>query len=184
MKNKLPTTEQLATLTARLVTCGLVPKQNHHPKMFSAALVFWRSCESFLNQRQEIEARGTAARTNGPKELVSVYESVPPPAKFPASFQWLLNNLFDGERTKLRDYIEYCQSCGKWTSGDTESFIAPLLDGVEVEAFQYLTRHWHEWRQARTIVTPREADKKRPAPRPKKKALTRKSPNKSGRPLK
>ncbi len=185
MKNnkndKLPTTEQLATLTPRLVASGILPKLDDHNQMFRAVLDYWLGCEKFLHHRQQIETQVSAARASQRKELAAVYESVPRPAKFPAAFQWLLDNLFDGDRAKVRDYIEYCQSCGTWPGGDIESFIAPLLEGVDVEAYQWLIRHWYEWRLARTKAARREPGSKRQDPRVRKKHLTRKAPKKAGR---
>jgi len=179
--NKLPTTEQLATLTPRLVTSGIIPKLNDHNQMFRAALDYWLGCEKFLQHRQQIETQVSAARASRRKDLAAAYETVPRPAKFPAAFQWLLDNLFDGDRAKVRDYIEYCQSCGTWPGGDIESFIAPLLEGVDVEAYQWLTRHWYEWRLARTKAARPKAGPKRHEPGARKKPLTRKTSKKSDR---
>ncbi len=179
--NKLPTTEQLANLTSRLVASGIIPRLNDHNQMFRDALDYWLGCEKFLQHRQQIETQVSAARTSRQKALAAAYESVPRPAKFPAAFQWLLNNLFDGDRAKVRDYIEYCQSCGTWPGGDIESFIAPLLDGVDVEAYQWLTRHWYEWRLARSKAARNEAGKKRPAPESRKQPRARKALKNAGR---
>jgi hypothetical protein len=179
--NQLPTTEQLATLTSRLVASGIIPKLDDHNRMFRDALEYWLGCEKFLQHRQQVESHVWAARAGRKKALAAAYESVPRPAKFPAAFQWLLDNLFDGDRAKVRDYIEYCQSCGTWPSADIESFIAPLLDGVDVEAYQWLTRHWYEWRLARSKAAQREAGTKRPVPKPRKNPPARSVLKNAGR---
>jgi hypothetical protein len=171
--NQLPTTEQLALLTSRLIAAGVIHKLDDHNRMFRDALDYWLGCEKFLQHRQQIETPVSAARIGRQKALAAAGESVPRPAKFPAAFQWLLDNLFEGNRAMVRDYIEYCQSCGTWPSGDIESFIAPLLDGVDVEAYQWLTRHWYEWRLARSKAARREPGTRQPAPKPKKKPPAR-----------
>jgi hypothetical protein len=185
MKNnpaRQPSTEQLATLTARLVGAGMIPKLEKPDQMFHLALEYWRSCDNYLTDQQEITARSDAGPTGGPMEVTVPAKDVPKPPGFPVEFQWILNNLFDGNRDQLRDYIKHCQAANRWAAGDVESFIEPLAGGTDVESYYYLTRHWHEWRQIRASAARNDAEKKRPITKAKKKAATKTPRKKSGRP--
>lgn len=178
MKNnpaKKLTTEQLATLTARLVAAGIIPKLTQPSQMFHLALEYWRSCESYLTARRGIDTQIQAGRANQAMNEADATRDVPKPAKYPVAFQWILKNLFDGDRNNLRDYIKYCQSTKTWPAGDLESFIEPLIEGTDVEGYHYLTRRWYEWRQLRTGAVRRKGSSKRRAKKPSpRKAATKK----------
>jgi hypothetical protein len=118
--------------------------------MFRSALKYWRGCDGFLRDQQRLEAESAAGGAGRSKPATIAGGETPQPPGFPVSLPWLLNHLFEGDRDRLRHYIQYCQFCGVWPKGDTESFITPLEEGADVESYQFFTRHWHEWRRSVT----------------------------------
>jgi len=149
---KLPDAEQLATLTARLVGAGIIPRLNDPTQMFRAALNYWRHGENFLRELRENAAGPEPAGVEWSTAEVAGPVGVPKPAVYPVGFQWLLDNLFESSRDLLRDYLKFCQARKTWPAGDVESFIEPLLEGTDVEGFHWLIRRWPEWRQARSAA--------------------------------
>jgi hypothetical protein len=173
-KATTPTVEQLTTLTARLAAAGIIPKLRDREQMFRAALEYWQACDGFLNGWRELGAKFAEGRAKREADRTAALADVPRPGSFPASFQWALNNLFDGERERLRDYVSFWSAKDESPhrpAPDPESFIAPIAAGGLSEAyFETFLRHWQEWRTLRTREARAKAGQLRHA---KKKPLTR-----------